>query len=215
MRATDTWACIEGCASACFDFYLTGAGREAAGASNGFSLGSGLRSRSGRPLAFYLICPDESRSGDRFASLVFDYAYNAVVDASEMGLSPRGLQIHIDEAARFPTSCLPQLLGTGRSRNVFVHLYYQQTKQFWERDKAYSKDEVSVMLAQMGAVVHLASSDTDEAARLEQSTGCRAILSTLAQLPTGDALVESRGHPIVRTHVPQFEELRRCGVFGG
>ena len=98
---------------------------------------------------------------------------------------------------------------------MFVHLYYQQAKQFWERDKAYTRDEVSVMLSQMGAILHLASSDAEEATRIEQATGCRGVLSALAQLSAGDALVESRGRPIVRTHIPQFEELRRCGAFGG
>lgn len=213
MRARDTWACVQGCAAATFDYFTTAAGSIAA-ASGDFSLGGRLASSEGNPLAFYLICPDESKVGDNFASLVFDYAYRSVIKAAEKGLGSRGLQIYIDEAARLPPSCLPQLLSTGRSRNVFVHLYYQQIRQFWESRQGYTQDAALVMIAQMGTIIHLASSDAEEAKRLEVATGCEGVFSTLAQLSVGDALVEARGHPVVRTHVPSFDELRSLGVFG-
>lgn len=214
MGAQETWACLQGCASASLEYFNSGAGKVAASESD-FSLTEALR-RAGRdrPIAFYLISPDESSVGADFASLLLDRAYAAVVEGSERGESPRELQLFIDEAPRFPRSCLPEILSTGRSRGVWSHLYYQQARQFWERAGLYTRDEVAVMMGQMNALVHLSSSDADEATRLETASGCREILSILSQLPVGYALVESRGCPLVRTRIPSFGELDKRGAFG-
>lgn len=214
MGARETWSCVQGCASASLAYFTSGAGKKAASESD-FSLTEALcRTGRERPIAFYLISPDESSVGADFASLLLDRAYATVVEESERGRSPRELQIFIDEAPRFPRTCLPDILSTGRSRGVWAHLYYQQVRQFWERAELYTQDEVAVMMGQMNTLVHLSSSDADEAARLETTTGCREILPTLSQLPVGHALIESRGHPIVRTRIPSFDDLDERGAFG-
>lgn len=97
---------------------------------------------------------------------------------------------------------------------MWAHLFYQQSRQFWERGERYTKDEAIVMIGQMSALIHLSSSDADEAERLETMTGCREILPILSQLPVGQAIVESRGHPLVRTRIPSFDELYERGAFG-
>lgn len=214
MAARDTWACVQGCAAASLGYFASGAGKEAASESD-FSLTESLcRAGRGRPIAFYLIAPDESSVGSDFASLLLDRAYAAVVDAAESGGDPRELHLFVDEAPRFPRSCLPEVLSTGRSRRVWAHLFYQQSRQFWERGERYTKDEAIVMIGQMSALIHLSSSDADEAERLETMTGCREILPILSQLPVGQAIVESRGHPLVRTRIPSFDELYERGAFG-
>lgn len=213
MNSRETWACVQGCSAAALGFFTSDAGIAATSESD-FSLTESLCTHCDEPLALYLVSPDEALAADPFAALLLDSAYASVVNASEQGLNPRALHLFVDEAARFPRSCLPQILSTGRSRGVWAHLYYQSVRQFWERAELYSKDETAVMVGQMSSLVHLASADSDEASRLEASSGCHEILSVLAQLPVGQALVESRGHPIVRTRIPSFTEMDAFGAFG-
>lgn len=79
-----------------------------------------------KPTALLVTCPDESDLANPYAEMLFTQAYQSRVAMFERGdfegKPNRGLEIFVDEAARFPKSRFSAIMAAGRSRNVHLHL---------------------------------------------------------------------------------------------
>ena len=203
-KADSTWGGIVFTAEAACAFF-TGAVGRAVGAASSFDVREdfcGLERT-----ALFLVCPDEADDADAFASQMLNRVYVDRVSAYETAgaegrTALRDVHVFMDEAGRFPRSCIRELLSTGPSRGIYLHLFMQSSSQLSE--VAYTEKEAAVMLEQVRTTVVMQGTDEYADRLVARMTGMDEGRSLCNCLGVGDALVVRAGRPVLRTHLAAY-----------
>ena len=200
-RADSTWSGIVFTAEAACKFFTGFVGR-VVGASSTFDVMEDIMGPD--RCALFLVCPDEASDADAFASQMLNRVYADRVSAFETAdpetrAALRDVHIFMDEAGRFPRSCIRELLPTGRSRGIFLHLLMQSSSQLWE--STYSDREAAVMLEQVRTTIVMQGTDEYADALVRRMAGLAQTEPVANRLGIGDALVVRAGCPVLRTHL--------------
>lgn len=202
-RADSTWGSIQGVGSAALSYFSTTAGERVSGSST-FELTDALR--GSQPLALFIIQPDESDAACAYTATVINQAVALRTSDAEEGAAPaRDLQIFCDEFATLPRCSVGSVLSRGRSRRIFTHVFLQSIEQLYESG-TYSAAEASTMLEQAQVTYLMRGAGIgaeDRIARL-----CPGMQpGTLDGMATGDAIIQCKGSPLVRTHLSPIEHF--------
>lgn len=212
--ASETWGSIQGIFFAALSFFRSSTGRRVASTSN-FDPVKDILSEK-KPVAVFVISPDESGSCDGYVASLFDAVYQGYTAQFELrgleGKSLPGVRCFIDEAARFPFSKMNALMSTARSREFFVHLFFQSFSQLLEGNR-YSEAEAAVLVEQASAVFCMSNVDERIIKYLSRRSGGIVTPETVTALGTGEAIVSRLDKPIARTRLSPVDEYVEAGLF--
>lgn len=201
-KAEQTWASLSGVGAAAFSYFTSSAGESVSGVST-FDLEKAL-GNTRKPLALFVIQPDETRGGELYSALVINQAIAIRTRAYEIGRAPdRDLHIFADEFGSLPRSDIGSVLSRGRSRRIYAHLFLQSVEQLYERG-VYSRGEASTMLNQAQAIYYMRTPGVGGEENLRHlCPGVRP--GVLSRLRTGEVIIQSLGSPLVRTYLSPAE----------
>lgn len=175
-----------------------------------------------RPLAVYIIIPDETNICDALAGLLVSQLtqhFIRVAQEKYNGKLPHRLNIILDELGNIGTAIknLPKLMTAARSRNIRLMLLLQSTSQL---EDLYGKSNAETINASIGITIGFSTNSWETLKEWEQRCGERIVeyngvavrepLITAAQLaamPTCTALVMIDARYKYICHFPLYDEM--------
>ena len=175
-----------------------------------------------RPVAIYIVIPDESSNYDALCGNLVSQLLNHYISIAQRkhdGVLPCRLNVILEELGNIGKAInnLPHLMSAGRSRNIRLYLILQSISQLKD---TYGESKMETILGNVSTTVAFSSNNYDTLKELSQRCGERYIkvdghlqkepLITPAQLgamEVGQALVIIGGRVKYITKFPDFEEV--------
>lgn len=126
-----------------------------------------------KPLAFYIIIPDEDNTYDALAGVLLSQVTQHFIRLAENkydGKLPHTLHVFIEEIGSIGNSIsnLPNLMTAARSRNIRMYLFLQSMSQL---DDIYGKSKAETITSCIGITYAFATNNWDTLLRWQQICG--------------------------------------------
>ena len=126
-----------------------------------------------KPLAFYIIIPDEDNTYDALAGVLLSQVTQHFIRLAENkydGRLPHTLNVFIEEIGSIGSSIsnLPNLMTASRSRNIRMYLFLQSMSQL---DDIYGKSKAEIITSCIGIIYAFATNNWDTLLRWQQICG--------------------------------------------
>ncbi len=134
---------------------------------------------SEKPVALFIIVPDEKENLYKFATLFVDQIYKANISLASTKREqklPRPLMFFLDEFGNIPT--IPKfetMITVSRSRNIFFCIAIQGFNQI---DSKYGKDNANVIIENMLLHIYVSSTDQKTIQYYQKRAGTYTIYKT-------------------------------------
>ncbi len=178
-----------------------------------------------RPLAIYIILPDESAIYDSLAGVLVSQLLTHFVRLAQDeydGRLPRRLNVCLEELGNIGKAIndLDHIMSAGRSRNIRLQLVLQSLSQL---NEIYGPSKAVTITSNADTIMAFRTNHWDTLQQLSQMVGERekymdSQLDTeplitpaqLAAMETGQALVMISGRTKYVTKLPDYEEMFDC-----
>ena len=175
-----------------------------------------------KPVAIYIIIPDESPVYDDLAGVLVSQLLTHFISIAQNkydGVLPCRLNILLEELGNIgkAISNLPHLMSAGRSRNIRIYMILQSLSQLKD---IYGESKTETILGNVSTTVAFSCNNYDTLERFSNICGSRYIkvdkvnqkeplitASQLGAMEIGQALIILNGRLRYITKLPDYEEV--------